>query len=98
MPRERYVVGATLEPIGNVRCLIASPEKALADKVWTDKRFAGATLGDFAAYLHEDLRIDEAALRSLDAERLEAIGRAYKSPKIGNLICFVARVKRHASE
>ena len=94
LPRNRYAVGARLESVGTVRFLIASPEKALVDKVWTDKRFGGATVGDFSEYLLDDLRIDEESLRSLDTERMEAIGRAYDSPKIANLIRFTTKLRR----
>ncbi len=94
----RYGAGILLEAKATVPFMIASPEKALADKVWTDKRFAGASVGDFAAYLFEDLRIDEGALRSLDAGRLAAVGRAYGSAKTVNLLRFLDKLRssRHA--
>lgn len=70
---------------------MASPEKALADKVWMDKRFAGARSGGFDAYLLDDLRIDDDALRALDLERLASIARAYESSKIDNLLRFLIK-------
>lgn len=90
LPLVRYAFGALLETGGTTPFLIASPEKALADKVWTDKRFAGTRVGDFGRYLLEDLRIDQDALRALNAERLTAIGQAYASRKIGNLLRYLA--------
>jgi predicted transcriptional regulator of viral defense system len=98
LTRQRYIVGGTLERIGNERFLIASPEKALIDKVWTDKRFAGSTQAEFAEYLFDDLRIDEAALRSLSDERLAIVRDSFNSPKIGNLTKFIARLKRTVHE
>ena len=89
----RYPVGALLVPEEAPLFLMAAAEKALADKVWTDKRFAGTRVGDFGPYLLEDLRIPEEALRSLDEERLAAVCRAYDSPKIGNLLRFLRRVR-----
>jgi hypothetical protein len=93
LPPTRYAVGALLETKGTVPFLIARPEKALADKVWMDKRFAGSRVGEFDAYLRDDLRIDEDGLRKLDLEPLAAIAQAYGSAKIDNLIRFLTRVK-----
>ena len=77
---------------------MASSEKALADKVWMDKRFAGARVGGFDAYLLDDLRIDGDALSALDLERLAAVARAYDSSKIDNLLRFLnmRRAAAHA--
>jgi len=89
----RYVVGAQLISQGASAFLIASPEKALADKVWTDKRFTGSRVRDFGPYLFDDLRIDHDALRGLDMKHLEDICKAYASPKIDPLLRFVERLK-----
>ncbi|MFO7902328.1 MAG: type IV toxin-antitoxin system AbiEi family antitoxin domain-containing protein [Planctomycetota bacterium] len=84
-----YAVGADLveSPVGNF--LIACAEKALADKVWTDKRFTGTRLSDFPAYIEEDLRIDLTRLVDRDRSRCERIQRAYGSKKTGNLFRFL---------
>ena len=47
----RYTVGAIIETIGKTPFLVASPEKALVDKVWSDKRFSGRRVSDLDAYL-----------------------------------------------
>ena len=88
----RYAVGTLLLPEAAPAFLIASPEKALADKLWTDKRFAGNQMRDFGPYLFDDLRLAPEGLRALDAERLAAIGQAYSSPKISNLLRFLQNV------
>jgi len=88
----RYAVGALLVADAAPAFLMASPEKALADKVWADKRFAGTRMRDFGAYLTDDLRIAPDALRALDCERIEAICQAYGSPKINNLLRFLRRL------
>jgi len=98
LTKKRYAVGTRFETLSDARFLIASAEKALVDKVWTDKRFNGTTVRDFSVYLFEDLRLDDDALHSFNLDRLDMIGRAYNSPKISNLIRFVAREKRHANE
>ncbi len=77
--------------------LIASAEKALADKVWTDSRFPGHTISSYGPYLHDDLRIAEEDLARLDGSRLTAIIDAYDSGKLRNLGSYLSReVSRHA--
>jgi predicted transcriptional regulator of viral defense system len=89
----RYVVGAILETAAKTPFLVASPEKALADKVWTDKRFSGLRLSDYDAYLYDDLRIDREALIRFDYSRLQVIATAYDSAKINNLIRYLKRME-----
>jgi hypothetical protein len=89
----RYAVGAILETAGKTSFLVASPEKALADKVWTDKRFSGLRLSDYDAYLSDDLRIDREALSRFDYSRLQVIATAYDSAKINNLVRYLKRLE-----
>ena len=90
LSQSRYaVVGAILAEHGDLSFLIASPEKALADKVWTDKRFEGIRLGDYEPYLLDDLRLDPARLAGLDNDRLEAVARAYDARKIHRLMRYL---------
>ena len=93
LPLTRYASGALLETKGTVPFLIATPEKALVDKVWMDKRFAGARVGEFLTYLRDDLRIGEEGLRALDLERLTAIARAYGSAKVDSLLRVLVKMK-----
>jgi predicted transcriptional regulator of viral defense system len=90
----RYAVGAILKSAGKASFLIATPEKALADKVWTDKRFSGSNTGELASYLLDDLRIDEKDLSLLSTSRLEVVRRAYRSSKIDRLVRYVERLGR----
>lgn len=90
----RYSTGAILETAGGVAFLIATPEKALVDKVWTDRRFSGTRLSDFGAYLLDDLRIDEEALGRLDGSRLKSIALAYGSTKINRLVRYLGKPGR----
>lgn len=94
----RYALGATLEKVGAATFLIANAEKALADKVWTDKRFSGSRVGDFEDYLFEDLRVDREIASRLDISRLEGIARAYRSVKVDNLVRFLVRSRRTPHE
>jgi hypothetical protein len=94
----RYAVGAVFETAGKIPYLTASPEKALVDKVWSDKRFNGLRIIDFEDYLCADLRIDRGDLSKLDHDRLQAIAKAYDSAKINNLVRHIKRLreKSHA--
>lgn len=89
----RYAMGALLQKGENESFLLASPEKALADKVWDDKRFDGATMAAYEDYLAQDLRVDTERLRLLDGERLEAVRAAYSSRKIDRLVRYVQTLR-----
>jgi hypothetical protein len=89
----RYAVGFSFETTGKIPYLTASPEKALVDKVWSDKRFNGRRISDFDDYLSDDLRIDRGDLSKLDHDRLQAIAKAYDSAKINNLVRHIKRLK-----
>jgi hypothetical protein len=91
----RYAAGVLLIQSSGISFLIASPEKALADKVWSDRRFRGGRLADFGPYLEEDLRCDVDRLAALDMERLHTIDRAYRSRKISALIRHIAERREH---
>jgi hypothetical protein len=87
----RYARGICWLGEGDIRYLMASPEKALVDKVWTDKRFRPANLKDFNVYLVEDLRVDEQRLSSLKQDRIAGIATAFASKKINMLARYLAR-------
>jgi len=87
-----YTVGAGLERFNQTSFLIALPEKALVDKVWTDKRFSGRCMQDYSEYIFDDLRMDQEELRQLDFNRLQTIAEAYNSAKINNLVRFLSRM------
>jgi hypothetical protein len=91
LPPRRYAPGVRWAGEGDTRYLMASPEKALVDKVWADKRFSPANLKDFEAYLFEDLRLDEERVVALDREQLAAICGAFASRKISMLARCLAR-------
>jgi hypothetical protein len=92
----RYAVGVILER-AETPFLMASPEKALADKVWTDKRFKGLRVSDYGEYLYEDLRVDQHAISQFDYSRLKAISTAYDSSKINKLVGFLTDFKESSN-
>lgn len=87
----RYAPGVAWAGEGEARYLVASPEKALADKVWSDARFHPRRQRDFDAYLFADLRLAEERLATLDAGRLADIAGAYGSRKVSLLARYWAR-------
>lgn len=94
VPMTAYRTGFDLEEVGSHRAfLLASREKALADYVCHDRGSGLRTIGDFAPYLFDSLRVDAAELAQLDLDRLAAIGAAYGSNKIRLLTKFVRRIR-----
>lgn len=91
----RYAPGVIWAGEGESRYLLASPEKALVDKVWSDARFRPTRQRDFDAYLFADLRLAEERLATLDLGRIESIAGAYASGKITLLArCLAKRSRR----
>ena len=82
--------------------LIAVPEKALADKIRSDRGIALRTRKDIETYLFEDLRLDNETVRELDQERLRQYAESHRSGKILRVSGFLKDLgkktgaKRHA--
>ncbi|MDZ7619708.1 MAG: hypothetical protein U1E05_22135, partial [Patescibacteria group bacterium] len=93
LPLPRYAVGAMLADSAAGPFLMACPEKALADKVWADKRLRGMGPSEYRDYFVEDLRIEHASLESLNASRLKTIADAYGSRKVLAFVRFVLSLK-----
>ena len=91
LPNSKYSIGAILDSFSGTSFMIASPEKALIDKVWTDRRFSGRKLSDYEGYLTEDLLIGRADLDRLDMEAMHIIAESYASMKVNNLVSFLRR-------
>ncbi len=89
----RYSTGADLFQTGKVSFLMASPEKALIDKVQKDRRLGSLPVSDYKTYLLEDLRIDSHKLTELDIPSLKVISSRYNSMKIDNLVCSIENLR-----
>jgi len=74
--------------------LIATPEKALADKIRDDRGNGLQTQGQLLDYLENNLRVDPTALAKLNSERLSAIARRYGSRKLQLLSKLLQRLER----
>ncbi len=62
--------------------LIATPEKALADKIFDQRYIGAATPGRMLDFMLEDLRLDEGALVRLDPAVVGEIAGCYRSRKL----------------
>ncbi len=78
--------------------LIATPEKALADKIRDDRGAGLQTQGQLMDYLENNLRVDPTALANLNSEHLGAIARRYGSRKLQLLSDLLRRLKRSSRE
>ncbi len=78
--------------------LIATPEKALADKIRDDRGNGLQTQGQLMDYLENNLRVDLTALTNLNTEHLDAIARRYGSRKLQLLSSLLRRLKRSFHE
>ncbi|MGD8798203.1 MAG: hypothetical protein PVJ44_06755 [Desulfobacterales bacterium] len=74
--------------------LIATPEKALADKIRDDRGNGLQTQGRLMDYLENDLRVDPAALAKLNGAQLGEIARRYRSRKLQLLSDLLKRLER----
>ncbi len=81
VPVDSFHFGMQRVERGDVSFLIASPERALADKVREDRTARIRSLGDAEQYLFEDLRINRETFRELSHDSLREIGEALGSRK-----------------
>ncbi|SDF81939.1 Transcriptional regulator, AbiEi antitoxin, Type IV TA system [Mucilaginibacter pineti] len=66
-----YAFGLNMIKLSNEqRGIIASPEKALCDKIVSTSGILLRSTTQVAAYLLDDLRMDESSLKSLDVEKM----------------------------
>ena len=81
-PRGAFHIGMDRVEVGQVAFLIATPERAIADKVRDDRGTALNNRNDAARYLFEELRIDEGDFGQLNAAHIEELALALHSRKI----------------
>ncbi|MDI7260102.1 MAG: hypothetical protein QME90_09295 [Thermodesulfobacteriota bacterium] len=95
IPIDSYHVGIDIIQIGERRSfLMATPEKALADKVCHNRGSDIQKPEEYEAYLLEHLRIDPGGLRRLNLKRLKEIAQHWRSRKIELLTTFLHRNRR----
>lgn len=97
-PETGFCIGVTRVALEDGRSyLMASPGKALADKLRETRGLAIRTQKEMLQYLTDDLRIDDVALAGLDAAELDEVAKAYRSRKVRVLAGLVRRLARAMS-
>ena len=76
--------------------LIATPEKALCDKIRSDRGIGRVSQQNLKDYLTFDLRIDMDILYTLDPELILAIATAYRSSNLKNLSKLISKRRQSA--
>lgn len=95
VPKAGFAVGLGRAELEDGRAfLISVPEKALVDKLLQGRGLGLRSQKECLTYLVEDLRIEEAALRDLDARLLDELSQAYHSPRVALLAGLVRRLVR----
>lgn len=74
--------------------LIATAEKALCDKIKSDRGIGRLSQAKLEAYLAYDLRIDMELLYDLNTELISVIAIAYKSSNLQNLAKLITKRKK----
>lgn len=95
IPARAYEVGVVrVEADREQAFLIASPEKALADKIVSVRGGRIASIAEMGRFLEADLRVDADALRPLSAEKIDDYASRYRSLKLRHLGGRLRRVQR----
>ncbi len=95
IPARAYQAGMVrVEGDHNQAFLIASPEKALADKVVSVRGAPIASSEEMRRFLEEDLRIDAGIIRTLSSERIDEFAVRYRSLKLRRLSGLMRRLRR----
>lgn len=91
VPERAFAVGLQRESVEGGAYLLASPEKALCDRVAGARGLSAQR--EVRALLLEDLRIDESRLDGLDVALIESIAGRYRRRPVTALARWMA--KRH---
>jgi len=90
IPLDSYRVGIDIIQLDERRSfLMATPEKALADKICRSRDSDIRRAEEFEAYLLEHLRIDPGELLRLNPKRIKEIAQHWRSRKIQLLATFL---------
>ncbi len=88
----RFGFGVEIHESGNSRYFSANPLKALADKIWLDKRFLPTSPKSYKIYLFDDLRIDADILKDyIERDFIEQLAGVYSARKINWLTEFLIK-------
>jgi len=92
MKKELVGFGIEIHQSGEGKYFFACPLKALADKIWLDKRFKPTSPKSYEEYLFDDLRIDRDLLRnSLEIDYLDDLAKVYEARKISWFVQYLKK-------
>lgn len=89
VPKNVYPLGIQIVNQGNYSFLIAQPEKAICDKLYTISPISN--LKNIEDLLFNDLRIDYDTFKQLDAEKLIRYAKLYKTTNHRLLIKYLRK-------
>lgn len=90
--KERFSFGIEINKTNNGQYFIANPLKALADKIWFDKRFKPTSPKSYQTYLYNDLRVDPDILKNYFEENfIEQLNKIYSARKIMWFVDFLKK-------
>lgn len=95
IPLAAYQLGIDSVTLDDGRSfLIATPEKAVSDKIWGSRGTGITTQREMEVYLLDNLRIDSGTLSPLNPDFIDRIAEAYRSRRIRLLAGVIRRLKR----
>ena len=97
-PLKAYQVGIDQAEVDGRTFLIATPEKALCDKIYNDRGTGIRSQTEMREYLFTSLRIDPESLKRLDADVVADVGERYRSRKIRLLSNLIRSSRKEGHE
>lgn len=99
IPIRAYQSGMTLvEETHNQGFLIALPEKALADKITTEKGLPLSSQKEMHQFLVENLRIELSTLKSMSTKKINEYAELYHSRKLRFLSSLINRAQKSGKD
>lgn len=99
VPLEYYRTGIDIVETSEKRSfLLATREKALADKIYRDRGATVAAPRDLEEYLFGNLRLDPGVIAELDPSRMNEVARHCRSRRVAHLASFLGRFKESNHE
>lgn len=75
--------------------MLATPEKALCDKVYADKRISNIAQNELEQYLEDDLRIEWDDLKRIDSMLVWRISMAYSSKVLQSIAAIIKKRSKY---
>ena len=97
-PLKAYQIGIDQAEVDGRTFLIATPEKALCDKIYNDRGTGIRSQTEMRKYLFASLRIDPESLKRLDVDVVADVGERYRSRKIRLLSSLIRSSRKEGHE